>query len=138
MRSMPGFGHLTGMGFSRRHLKNWQKTERAITNVCREDGSERETWSLLHSHASANAKRPDERMRDTMPILSEEQIADMGGRELRALSAAQGGEFTSMQVVQWAKAHPNSALHWMMDWSEGLTDERRAADFDRAYQQTNN
>jgi hypothetical protein len=34
LASKNGFGYLTGMGFFRRQLKNWQKTERATTSVC--------------------------------------------------------------------------------------------------------
>ena len=62
-----------------------------------------------------------------------DHIADQWGREIGVLAAAHGGQFTSLQAAQWARAHPDSALHWLLNFRPGVTDEDQAAEFDRLY-----
>lgn len=59
-----------------------------------------------------------------------QQLAELAGRELRHLAKLHGGGFTSLELVQWTKRHPQSALYACFDWFESATDKQRAAWFD--------
>jgi hypothetical protein len=97
LASKNGFEHLTGMEFFRRHLKNWQKTERA-TNVCREVEylSNFTSWILEGKNTSLSI---EERSKNKKPPAEaggsflRESITSAGrlvGRPVRAFGPAAG------------------------------------------------
>lgn len=60
-----------------------------------------------------------------------QQLVELAGRELRHVAKLHGdGGFTILQLVQWTKRHPRSALYECFDWSKSATDKLRAAWFD--------
>ena len=60
-----------------------------------------------------------------------QQLVELASRELRHLAKLHDGRgFTSLELVQWTKRHPRSALYECFDWSKSATDKQRAAQFD--------
>jgi hypothetical protein len=60
-----------------------------------------------------------------------EKMIELASRELRHIAKLHGGEgFSSLQLVQWVKRHPTSALYECFDWSKSATDKQRASWFD--------